>query len=225
MTNVDTIYDRYGRQIYPHLNGAQTETGEVAQSVARVAGQVGTVAAMAGKVAAISAAIPGVGTVVAVVAGVVAAAAILIDSIFGSDEDKAKMEQAGQINAVNAVIRQQIQQVDQKTVSVRDGLQVMDQTLKSVGLAGIGNGSLGNYADATVLAASQSNTQLKASLAAKTENLKALILLFNDTVERTYNLVTGKSSRSKIILWSLAGVALAGIGYIVYLEFKKKKGK
>ncbi len=211
ITNVDTIFDRYGRQVYPPHLGAQSEFAEVG--------------GIASKVAAVAVAIPVVGPVVSAVAGVVAAAASLIDSIFGSSEDKAKMEQAGQINQVNAVIRQQIQQVDQKTVAVRDGLLVMDETLKSAGLAGVSNGSLGNYAEAALVAAQQSNTQLKAALAAKTENLKALILLFNDTVERVYNLVTGKSTRSKIILWSLAGVALAGIGYIAYREFKKKKGK
>ncbi len=241
-TNASHILDRNGRQIWPSLGadftsgaksasgaagaatslvntisggakGKQTDAGKVSQSVGQLAGQV----------AGIALAVPAIGPVVAVVAGVVAAAAALVDALFGSSEDDAYMEQAGQYNQLNVQLRQRITQVDAQTRSVGDALNIMDKSLKEVGLSGIPTlMGMGSFAQDQLNAAVASNNELQQVLDRKVAELQSLITQFNKAVTDTYNAITGKNTATKVILWSLGIIAGAGATYLIVKKLKNQ---
>lgn len=240
--------DRDGRQIWPSLGadfvtsaksaagsanaatslaktiggnskGKQTEVGKVSSTVAASAGLVGGLLGSA----KISAAFGPTGLVISSVLVVVAAAAALVDYLFGSSEDDAYMEQAGQYNQLNVQLRQRITQVDAQTRNVGDALKIMDKSLKEVGLSGIPvEVGMGSFAQDQLNAAVASNNELQQVLDRKVAGLQSLITQFNKAVTDTYNAITGKNTATKVILWSLGIIAGAGATYLIVKKLKNQ---
>ena len=212
-----SILNTAAKNIGPASSGVtQTRTSKAAQDIKNYALKAAVLAQSIP---------PPAGQVVGAVLVVVAGAAALVDAIWGTDKDKAKLAEAGQLNQLNSVLRSQLLAVNQKTQSVTNGLQDLQKSLQAQGLAGFSCNlsGLGSPADDILFAAKATNVELQKALDNRIQVLQTLINNFNSIVDQVYNAITGKSRGEKIILYSILGLAAFGLGLYAVRKLQHKE--
>lgn len=177
---------------------------------------------VAGTVAGIAAVIPG-GQIVAAVAGVVAIAAKVLSGIFGGGPTSEQVLRS--LNNSNDDLRAQINTIDSQISKVNDGLKSMYSALQANGfntrqLQGLGD----IFSDMQeVSLQQQANVSLQKILAQKGQQLQTLLQTYTSVVQQVSDAVTTKNTGSKVILWSMAGLAALGLGIYAYETLNNDK--
>ena len=183
----------------------QTTAGQVSQD-AEVAGQIAV------SIAPFFSELPPVAVAIAAAGTYVIVASKVVDAIWGTNKDKATMAQAGQVNALNATLRNQILQVNQQTNNVTNALQQVQSGLQQSGFSGFKKG-LGDAADDILANAYASNADLQSALDQKVATLTGLIENFNTAMQQANAAINGKSTGQKVVLFGLIALVIVGLGW------------